>query len=136
MTTGDTSRSLFYRGPWVFLTELLLCVCTTLGIIGHRADKCGKRLERESFDVLAKATLTALLSQAYMLGNDLLDVSSMKLAITGYIFTVIVLIYAPKAAMTMYYHFMTRCVSSLHWPPQNGSKAHFNPWWSRALRFI
>ncbi|KFH47341.1 hypothetical protein ACRE_018150 [Hapsidospora chrysogenum ATCC 11550] len=134
--TDGTLRPLFYPRIWGFIIQSVLCCCVILGTVGHLADKSGKRLVRESFDLVAHATLNFLISGARIIAEDVLGVSSMKLTIAWIILMVILSIDRPKPVKTMYYRLMTRRTSSLHWLPQNGSKTQFNPWWSHALRII
>ena len=133
--TDDTLRSSFQR-TWGAFIGPFWCCCVTLGIIGHGADKCGKKLGRKSFDVPAYITVGMLPIATPMLGEYLFNRSSTNFTIAGLVLMGIAWRPGTELAMTTYYHFMTRRISSLHWLPQNGSEAHFNPWWSHSLRFI
>ena len=137
ITTGtdDTLPSSFRRIWFAFFANFLIFYIT-LGIVGHGAEKCGKRLEMESFHVAACATVAGLPNATPILGEYLFNWSKMDSTIAGCILMAIAWRPGTKLVMTTYYHFMTRRISSLYWLPQNGSEAHFNPWWSRLLRFI
>ena len=119
--TDGTLRPLFYPRIWGFIIQSVLCCCVILGTVGHLADKSGKRLGRESFDLVAYATLNFLLSEARIIAEDLLGVSSVKLTIAWILLMVVLFIDRPRPVKTMYYH-MTRRISSLHWLPQNGPR--------------
>lgn len=136
--TTDTDDALpfsFHR-TWVALIGPLLCCCFTFGIIGHSADKYGKRLVRESFDTPTHITVGMLPQVVPMLGEYFFNKSSTIYILVAYMLMAIALKHGTELVMTTYYHFITRRISSLYWLPQNESKADFNPWWSRSLRCI
>lgn len=137
-TTTDTDDTRYFQKAWVpFVGTFLLC-CVTLGMIGHAADKSGKRLGRQSFEVPAYFTSGMLLYKTLLLGEYFFDTSSKAFTVVVQFLFTITMALRPgtELIMTTYYHFMTRRISSLRWLPQNGSGAHFNPWWSHSLRFI
>lgn len=136
VTDTDDGLRLSLQQTWGAFIGPFLCCCVTLGIIGHGADKCGKRLGKEGFDIPAYVTVGTLPIASFMLGKYLLNKSSTTFTIAGLVLMGVAWKPGTELAMTAYYYFMARRISSLHWLPQNGSKTHFNPWWSHALRFI
>ena len=131
----DTLRLLSQRILGVFINPLLCCYFT-VGIIGHGAEKSGKRLGRRSFDVPAYITIGILPTVTPVLGEYLFNTSTNYFTIAGLMLMGILLRPGTELAMTAYYHFVTRRISLLYWLPQNGSGTHFNPWWSHSLRII
>lgn len=132
---NDTLQSSFQRILSAFMYPVLCCYFT-VGVIGHRADKSGKRLGRKSFDVPAYITVGMLPTVVPMFGENLFSRSSTCFTTVGLILMGIAWRPGTELAMNTYYHFATRRISSLYWLPQNGAGAHFDPWWSHSLRFI
>jgi hypothetical protein len=138
-TTTDTGDSLhlLFGCVWGSLISPFLCCFAALGFVGHKADKSGKRLAKESFDIPANITVGMPTTIVPFLERCLLNQSTNYSHIAGIaLMGVIAWRHGAQLFRNAYYHIATRRISLLYWLPQNGSDADFDPWWSHLLRVL
>lgn len=133
--TDGVLRWSFWQTFNAFIGPFLSC-CAALGYVGHAADRCGKLLWRLSFHTPACAAMGSLPAAAYIPLGYFLKRSDIYFTIAVSILCSIASWSGLQLAMTLFYHFMTRRISFLHWLPQNRSEAPFDPWWSKTLRYV